>query len=289
MAMGFAGYKAGMTHIMLSGTAQKGRTYEQAMPVTVIECPPVKVAAVRFYKRDAQKLQAITEVRNPKAAKILGRALAPMKNQKAKIEDIKEFDCIRLIVYTQPSLTGIGKKRPEIFEVAIGGAKDSALAYAKDVFDKEIKISDVFKAGQQLDIHAITKGKGFQGAVKRFGIQIRAHKSEKTKRGVGSLGPWKGQAHIMWRVPAAGKMGYHLRTEHNKWLVLIGNDPAKINPDGGFVNYGLVRNDFILTKGSIGGPKKRLVRFTLASRPDRNVPKVPGNIIHISTKSKQGN
>ena len=53
------------------------------------------------------------------------------------------------------------------------------------------------KDGDQLDFHCVTKGKGYQGPVKRFGIQIRARKAEKTKRGPGSLGSWKGQQQMM--------------------------------------------------------------------------------------------
>ncbi|MCK5630480.1 MAG: 50S ribosomal protein L3, partial [Nanoarchaeota archaeon] len=64
-----------------------------------------------------------------------------------------------------PSLTGIGKKKPEMFEIAVGGNKEDQLNYAKSMLGKEINVADVFKGGQQLDIHAITKGKGVQGPV----------------------------------------------------------------------------------------------------------------------------
>jgi len=54
-----------------------------------------------------------------------------------------------------------------------------------------------------VDSKTFTKGKGFQGPVKRFGISLRSHKSEKVIRGPGSLGPWKGQtklaATISWK------------------------------------------------------------------------------------------
>ena len=51
---------------------------------------------------------------------------------------------------------------------------------------KEIKVEDVFESGVSVDVHGITKGKGFQGTVKRFGVPIRQHKAEKTKRGIGT-------------------------------------------------------------------------------------------------------
>ena len=45
------------------------------------------------------------------------------------------------------------------------------------------------------------------------------------------MGGWVAQGHIMWRVAKAGKMGYHARVEHNKWLVKIGN-ANEINKKG---------------------------------------------------------
>ena len=83
----------------------------------------------------------------------------------------------------------------------IGGSIEEKFKFAKENLGKEILILDVFKQGDQIDVHSITKGKGFQGPVKRFGITIRTHKSEKAKRNPGSLGPWYGHAHFMWKVP----------------------------------------------------------------------------------------
>src|SRR3989344_954150 len=100
---------------------------------------------------------------------------------------------LTVVVYTQPKLTGIGKKRPEIFEIALGGSIKDKFEYAKQNIGKEIKITDIFKEGELVDIHGVSKGKGTQGPVKRFGISIRSHKAEKTKRGPGSLGGWRGQ------------------------------------------------------------------------------------------------
>ena len=91
----------------------------------------------------------------------------------------------------------------------------------------------------------------------------------------------------MWRTAHAGKMGYHLRTEYNKWIIRIGNKPEEINVKGGFVHYGVVKNPYILIKGSIGGAQKRLIRFTGAMRPKKNVPEAP-QINYVSVESKQG-
>ena len=175
------------------------------------------------------------------------------------------------MVYTQPKLTGIGKKKPEVFEIWLGGKKEEKLRIAKEKLGKEIAVNEVLLEGQQIDIHAVSKGKGFQGPVKRFGVSLRQHKSEKVKRGPGSLGPWIAQGHVMYRVAHAGKMGYHLRTEYNKQILKIANDTKDINRNGGFLHYGNIKNQYILVKGSVIGPAKRLLRLALAMRPNKKI------------------
>ena len=189
-------------------------------------------------------------------------------------------------MHTSPGRTGLGKKMPEIFEAAIGGNKEDQMKYAQEKLGKEINVSEVFKEGQQLDIHAVSKGKGVQGPVKRFGVSLRQHKSEKGVRRVGSLGGWKAQGHIMWRVAKAGKMGYHTRTEHNKWLLKIGNG-AEIIKKGGFENYGIVKNAYILIKGSVTGPKKRIIRLNEALVPSKTMPSEAPSIQYIHLGVKQ--
>jgi large subunit ribosomal protein L3 len=214
----------------------------------------------------------VSEIFSEKPYKELERKIILPKKIKKKIEDIKDYDDVRLLVCTQPKLTGIGKKKPVIFEICLGGKKEEKLKYAKEKLGKEIVLEDVFKEGQQVDIHAITKGKGFQGAVKRFGIGLKHHKSEKGRRTPGSLGGWKGQGHFMYRIAHAGQMGYHQRTEYNKWLIKIGKKADEINVKGGFLRFGLVKNPYVLVKGSVGGAVKRLIRFNHATRENKNIP-----------------
>lgn len=284
--LGFAGYKTGMTHILINDNRQTSLTKGTDIfcPVTVVECPPLKTASIRFYENTKNGSKLISELFADSIEKELERKIVVHKK---KGKEVENFDFVRLLCYTQPKLTETGKKKPEMFEVGIGGAKEQQLAYAKEKLGKEISVSEVFKEGQQLDAHSITKGKGFQGPVRRFGITLRQHKSEKSRRNPGSLGAWRAQGHIMWRTAHAGKMGHHLRTEYNKWIIKIGNKADEINVKGGFLHYGVVKNPYILIKGSIGGAQKGLVRFTDATRPRRNVPEAP-QITYVSVDSKQG-
>ncbi len=286
---GFAGYKAGMTHLLITDNRKTSLTKNEDIicPVTVIECPPLKISSARFYKKTIKGLVLQGEILAEKLDKELARKITLPKKVKKNFDDMKEFDDIRVSVFTQPKLTSIGKKKPEIFEVGLGGSKEDKLNYVKENLGKEVDIADVLQEGEQIDIHAVTKGKGYQGPVKRFGVKIRFHKGEKTLRGPGSLGGWKGQGHFMYRIAHAGKMGYHTRTEYNKWLIKIGEKPEDINPKGGFINYGLVKNKYLIVKGSIAGNKNTIIRFNKAIRTNRKIPTQAPEIQYTSLESKQ--
>ena len=287
--LGFAGYKVGMTHVMVKDPSslreRKGKPLR--IPVTVVECPPLKVIGIRGYKRDIYGLncwgQRFVDNLN-KIDKNLSRSLSFPKKSPKTI-DLKDMDDIRILVMTQPSKTGIGKKKPEIFELGIGGKSEDQLKVAEELLGKELKVSEVFKEGQQIDTCSVTKGKGYQGPVKRHGVKVRFHKSEKTKRGPGSLGPWHGPR--LWRVARAGQTGYHQRSEYNKHILKINSDPKIINPKGGFLQYGVVKSDFLMLKGSIGGVRKRMIKMVHAIRPNKKISKEAPGFDYISLESKQ--
>jgi large subunit ribosomal protein L3 len=66
--------------------------------------------------------------------------------------------------------------------------------------------------------------------------------------------------------------------EHNKWLIRVSGKPDEINSASGFKGYGLVRNSFVLVKGSVAGPAKRLIRLTNPIRKNRIIPEVAPSI-----------
>jgi large subunit ribosomal protein L3 len=280
--LGFAGYKVGMAHLIIKDNKKSSTTkgMEIFCPATIIECPPLKTVSIRFYKKTNKGLHLVSEILSKDFDKNLSRSIILPKKKDRK-SDIPNFDSIKILVHTMPSLAGVGKKKPELFEIALGGKKEDQLKYAQDTLGKEISVNEVFKEGQQLDVHAISKGKGVQGPVKRFGIDLKHHKTEKTRRAPGSLGGWVAQGHLMWRVAKAGKMGYHLRTEHNKWLLKIGN-PEDLKKGDGFHKYGSVKSQYILVKGSVIGPKKRLIRLNHALIPSSTRPAEAPPIISIT-------
>lgn len=277
--LNFYGYKVGMAHVVASDMHKKSPSYGQnvSMPVTIIETPPLAVVGVRAYEKTTEGLRVITEVLAEELPKELARRIKTLrkhlekkKEKKSNLEKIeklveeKKVHELRLLACTQPKLTTIGKKKPELVEIHLSGPVEKQLEYAKEKLGKEISVREAFKELDFLDVKAVTKGKGFQGVVKRFGVKMQRPKS-KERRVVGSIGPWHPPT-VMWTVPRPGQMGYHTRTEYNKKLLKISDDPS-INPKGGWKNYGIIKNEYIIVEGSIPGPSKRCVAFRKSIRP----------------------
>ena len=288
----FAGYKAGMTHVIVTDNDKHSITKGEkvAYPVTVVECPSLKIASVRLYEPSGYGSKVAKELFFKVDKEFSKRA--PVSKTLSDVKDLDNLDLanvtdVTVVVYTQPKQTGIGKKTPEIFEMGLGGSNDDKIAFLKEKISSEITAEDVLSAGSLVDVRAVTKGKGNQGPVKRFGIGLRAKKSEKVKRGPGSLGGWKAQGHVMYRIAYAGQTGYHQRTQYNNLILGIYDDVEKVNPKGGFIDFGQVKAKYVLVKGSIPGPKKRLVSFTAPLRSAK--PKAAPTVEFISTESKQGN
>jgi len=250
------------------------------------------VTGLRFYERFNGALRTSGEVWAPEPSKDLGRRIkVPEKfdDNKGweKLESTKERVVeVRAIAASQPRLAKIGKKKPDLMEVKIdGGTVKDQLEFAKKLLGKEVKVADVFKEGMDVDVIGITKGKGIQGPVKRWGIKKLKHKSRKTVRGVGSIGPWHPH-YVMYSVPRAGQMGFAQRTEYNKQILKIGDNGADVTPKGGFLHYGPIKTEFTLLRGTIPGPANRLVALRTPARG--RVSGEPPKMEMISLASKQG-
>jgi large subunit ribosomal protein L3 len=292
---GFAGYKAGMTHLFVVDYRPTSTTsgQEVSVPATVLEVPPMKVAAARFYQQTHSGLKTKGEVWAGKIEKELQRTLPLPKDydgkQAWKKIDRKNVDEVRVLIYTQPKLVkGIPKKKPELMEVRIGGgAMEERIRYARKILGKELKVTDFTQEGRMLDVAAITKGKGFQGHIQRWGLKLLPRKNSKHRRMVGTLGSWA-PGYVRSTVPQAGQMGYHQRTEYNKRVLKIGTDGKEITPSGGFLRYGDLKNSYIILHGSVPGPAKRLVRFRDPIRETGVKVEEAPEITYISTESMQG-
>ncbi len=196
----------------------------------------------------------------------------------------EDFDDLRLIVYSNVKTTGI-KKTPDLIEIAIQGSKEEKISFVNEKVGKEISVSEVFSEGL-VDTRGVTKGFGTQGPVKRFGITLKAKKSEKGQRRPGSLGPWH-PSRVTFLVPMAGQTGFHTRVYYNNLIVQIGDIKEKnINKNSGFHKYGKIKNDYILLKGSVPGPKKRVILLTPALRASKRQAKQKFEVIELRWNTK---
>lgn len=289
---GFAGYKAGMTHAVVVDYRENSLTANQevTVPVTVLEVPPMRVAAVRYYRETPYGLKTMGEQWASGTEPRLKIRLPVPKEPKNFSPETGKVDDVRLLAYTQPKLvTGTPRKTPEVMELRIGGGKIAdRVKFALEKLGKEITINDFAKNGQMIDVAAVTKGHGFKGSVPRWGVKLQGHKDSKNRRDASPLGPFQPRFIRAGVVPMPGQMGYHNRTEYNKRILKIGTEGAEITPAGGFLNYGVVRNPYVLLHGSIPGPTKRIIRLRDAARYLRGIEVAEPQLTYVSTSSKQG-
>jgi large subunit ribosomal protein L3 len=297
---GFAGYKAGMSHVVMinDGGDSPRQGMEETVPVTIVETPPMRAVALRAYEDTPYGKRPLTEVWTDDLHADLSRALDAPETHDA---DAAEADIrsalgagnvadIRLITHTVPGeIAGVPKNRPDVMETRVGGGSmDERLEYGLEVLADggAHPVDDVFRAGEYADVGGITKGKGTQGPVKRWGVQKRKgkHARQGWRRRIGNLGPWN-PSRVRSTVPQQGQTGYHQRTELNKRVIDLGDDG--VTPDGGFVNYGEVSGEYALIKGSVPGPEKRLIRLRPAVRPT-DQPRLDPEVRYVSTTSNQG-
>jgi len=270
--LGFIGYKVGMMSAYVRDNGANSLTKGQriTVPVTIIEFPTVKIFSTRFYKNN----KVVGEVLNSIIDKEVKRKVKLPKQAKNDIDGFKEdYDDVRVIIYSQVKKTGI-KKKVDMIEVALSGTKEEKINFIKENTAKEINVMDFMndeflKAGL-IDIRGVTVGKGLQGPTKRFGLKLRSHKSEKGVRGPGSGGPWH-PARVEYTQPMAGQMGYFTRVITNSKVLKVGSiEEDDINSGKGFKKYGVIKNNYALVHGSVTGPSKRPLFFTMPARGSKN-------------------
>merc|ERR1712138_271679 len=202
-------------------------------------------------------------------------------------------------------MNNLKSKKAHIMEIQInGGSVADKINFVKGYFEKDLKVDQVFGQGENIDIVGVTKGKGFTGVTKRYGVRKLPRKTHRGLRKVGCIGSWH-PSKIQYSVPRAGQAGYHHRTETNKRIYRIGqgersgcknnasteNDLTEknITPMGGFPHYGIVRDDYVMLKGCCVGTKKRgiILRKTLHARTTRKLTE-DVKIKYIDTTSKFG-
>ena len=128
---------------------------------------------------------------------------------------------------------------------------------------------DIFEAGEIVDVTGTSKGKGFQGVIKRHN-QSRGPMGHGSQyhRGVGSLGTML-PMHVLKGKKMPGLMGNVQRTVQNLEVVSIDTE-----------------NSVILVKGNVPGPKKSLVMIRTAVKKP-TVKKEAANLVNYAEKAAE--
>jgi large subunit ribosomal protein L3 len=273
---GFAGFKAGVIHVLTIDDREKTPNFGKHFlnPSTVVVTPPLRIIGIRAYLENQYGKHVIFDVYSKDLPKDLVRKFNANSDEEKIVKAESKLDratSVVAVVAVSPRDANLSQKKPFVFEIAVTG-KDvkSRYDYLKAMLGKQIRVSDIFQAGQFIDVSAITRGKGIEGPITRFGVKRKQHKSRKSVRAVGTLGPIS-PAVVMYTVPRQGQRGFHQRTEYNKRILMISNAqknaPDPINPSGGFKHFGVVNGDYLVVKGSLPGVPKRLIKLR---QPMRN-------------------
>ena len=209
--------KVGMTQIFTEDGA--------LVPVTVLQAGPCVVTQVKTAENDGYSAVQVGFV--DKKERIVNKD----KNGK---KEIVHRHGVNKALKGHFDKAGVSCKR-YVREFRLDNAEEYTLG-------SEIK-ADVFAAGDKIDASAISKGKGFQGAIKRHG-QHRgpmAHGS-KFHRHQGSNGACSSPSRVFNGKGMPGQMG-------NKRITIQNLEIVKVD----------VENNLLLVKGAVPGPKKSLV------------------------------
>jgi len=264
---GFICYKAGMISGYVKDNTPNSMTKGKniIIPLTILECPPLKIFSVRFYKNN----KVIGEILAQNLDKELKRKIKLPKKYEKKINEIKDYEDVKVICYSQIKKTGL-KKAPDLVEIGLNGSIEEKIRFIEEKLGKEMLVSGIFEKNQLIDLRGLTKGKGFSGPVKRFGITLKSHKSEKGQRRPGSLGPWH-PARVTFRAPMAGQLGMFTRIIYNSKIIDL--KKASEEEIKNIKNFGDIKTEYALVKGSVQGPAKRQLIMTASLRESKNTKK----------------
>jgi len=142
---------------------------------------------------------------------------------------------------------------------AAGAGPKAGLAEFRDfemeedvTLGSEIRLEDVFEEGDIVHVSGTSKGKGFQGVMKRHGfsgVGGSTHGQHNRQRAPGSIGQSSDPSRVFKGTRMPGRMGNSQVTVRN--LTVVG-----LYPD----------NNLLLIKGAVPGPKNGIVRIVKAQR-----------------------
>lgn len=195
------------------------------IPVTVLQAGPCVVTQVKTQDNDGYSAVQVGFV--DKKDKIINR-------DKGGKKEVVHRHGVNKPQQGHFKKAGVSSKR-YVRELKLENAEEYALG-------NEIK-ADIFEVGDKVDATAISKGKGFQGAIKRHG-QHRGPMTHGSKfhRHQGSNGACSSPSRVFKGKGMPGHMGHVKATIQNLEIVRVDAE-----------------NNLLLVKGSVPGPKKSLI------------------------------
>src|SRR5579885_347478 len=278
---GFVGFKVGMIHLVTVDDREKTPNFGKPLfvPATVLSVSDGLVTGVRLYQEADGRRSVLKDINVTK------EGAAPSKEQLDSFGKlVGGASDVFVIISVKPSEAGLEQKSSILFEVpVVGGSLEERLEFALGNLGKKVQAHKQLQPGQMVDVASVSKGKGFEGPITRFGVKRKQHKSRKSVRAVGVLSPWHPHD-VMYTVPRAGQMGFHQRIEYNHKIMLIGDEKSNpITPPGGFPHFGKLLGDYIVVKGSVPGPARRPVVVRKPVRPKGKQVKAP-QVVMVSSK-----
>ena len=203
-------------------------------PVTVLQAGPCAVTQIKTVENDGYSAVQVGFV--DKKEKIVN------KDKSGKKEVIHRHG-VNKALKGHFDKAGVSCKR-FVRELKLDNAEEYTLG-------SEIK-ADIFEAGDRVDATAVSKGKGFQGAIKRHG-QHRGPMTHGSKfhRHQGSNGACSSPSKVFKGKGMPGHMGCVKVTVQNLTIVRVDAD-----------------KNLILVKGAVPGPKKALVTIKETTKVD---------------------
>jgi len=326
------GYKAGMTHVVKYQEKREGKKMIKKDVVhacTVVECPPMKIVGLVGYTETPRGLRALSTVwagqldqdvkrrfyknwhkAQKKAFSKYADRFKADKTSKTSIhrdlERMKKYcTTIRVLAATQIRKLKFRQHKAHLMEIQVnGGTTAQKVDWSFGKLEQEVTVGEVFSKDECVDTIGVTKGKGTNGPVKRFGVSRLNRKTHRGLRKVACIGAWHPCA-VKWTVARRGQLGYHSRTELNKKIYRLGAGAVhgvtnnattetdaiekNITPMGGFPHYGEVNQDFLLVKGGVIGVRKRPVVFRKSIFPTVKTWQTESiEVKFIDTASKHG-
>ncbi len=184
MSIGLVGKKCGMTRIFTEAG--------ESIPVTLIEATPNRITQVKTLEIDGYSAVQVTA--GTKRAALVNKPKAG-HFAKAKVEAGRGLWEFRV-------------DAKDLGNYAVGG---------------ELKADDVFKEGQIVDVAGVTKGKGFQGTIKRWNFSMgdATHGNSLSHRSPGSIGQRQTPGRVFPGKKMAGHMGNVRQSTMNLQVVKI--------------------------------------------------------------------